>query len=80
MFHEATPHIFLLLFIQFYFTSTISIQLLKILIYYFLDILKIDNLWQFVKLTKLQLDNNIIEKIEGLDALVNLQWLGMLGN
>ena len=80
MFHKATPHIFLLLFIQFYFTSTISIQLLKILIYYFLDILKIDNLWQFVKLTKLQLDNNIIEKIEGLDALVNLQWLGMLGN
>lgn len=41
-----------------------------------LDILKIDNLWQFTSLTKLQLDNNIIEKIEGLNSLVNLVWLG----
>lgn len=40
------------------------------------DILKIDNLWEFVNLTKLQLDNNIIEKIEALDSLVNLVWLG----
>lgn len=40
------------------------------------DILKIDNLWSFVHLTKLQLDNNIIERIEGLDVLVNLEWLG----
>ena len=42
-----------------------------------LDILKIDNLWQMTVLTKLQLDNNLIEVIEGLDALVNLVWLGM---
>lgn len=41
-----------------------------------LDILKIDNLWQFANLTKLQLDNNIIEKIEALDSLVHLVWLG----
>ena len=40
------------------------------------DILKIDGLWEFVNLTKLQLDNNIIEKIEGIDMLVNLVWLG----
>ena len=40
------------------------------------DILKIDNLWCFTSLVKLQLDNNIIEKIEGLDILVNLIWLG----
>jgi len=40
------------------------------------DILKIDNLWCFTSLVKLQLDNNIIEKIEGLDILVNLVWLG----
>ena len=33
-----------------------------------------------VALTKLQLDNNLIEVIEGLDALVNLVWLGMLFN
>ena len=42
------------------------------------DILKIDNLWCFVNLVKLQLDNNIIEKIEGLDMLTNLVWLGKL--
>jgi len=40
------------------------------------DILKIDNLWCFTSLVKLQFDNNIIEKIEGLDILVNLIWLG----
>lgn len=41
------------------------------------DILKIDNLWSLVHLTKLQMDNNIIERIEGLDMLVNLEWLGI---
>lgn len=40
------------------------------------DILRIENLWQFSNLVKLQLDNNIIEKIEGLDTLVHLEWLG----
>lgn len=35
-----------------------------------------ENLWCVEKLTKLQLDNNIIEKIEGLESLVNLVWLG----
>ena len=44
----------------------------------YVDILKIDNLWCFTSLTKLQLDNNIIEKIEGLDMLVNLVWLGKI--
>ena len=32
------------------------------------------------KLTKLQLDNNIIMKIEGLDELVNLTWLDLSFN
>ena len=41
------------------------------------DILKIDNLWCFTNLVKLQLDNNIIEKVEGLDILVKLVWLGV---
>lgn len=41
------------------------------------NILKIDNLWCFKSLVKLQLDNNIIERIEGLDHLTNLVWLGM---
>ena len=42
------------------------------------DILRIENLWQFENITKLQLDNNVIEKIEGLENLVNLVWLGKL--
>lgn len=50
-----------------------------LMMYHFsLDILKIDNLWRFTIISKLQLDNNIIEKIEGLTALVNLKWLGKL--
>lgn len=44
------------------------------------NVLKIDNLWCFKSLTKLQLDNNIIERIEGLDHLVNLVWLGMIND
>ncbi|KAG8433350.1 hypothetical protein GDO86_017579 [Hymenochirus boettgeri] len=45
----------------------------------FKNILKIDNLWQFHSLTKLQLDNNIIETISGLETLVHLVWLGDKG-
>ena len=37
-----------------------------------------ENLWCVANLTKLQLDNNIIEKIEGLESLVNLVWLGKI--
>ena len=37
-----------------------------------IDIVEIDNLHGMEKLTKLQLDNNIITKIKGLDGLVNL--------
>ena len=40
------------------------------------DILQIDNLWCFTSLVRLQLDNNLIEKIENLSDLVNLTWLG----
>ena len=40
------------------------------------DIRHIENLWQFTNLRKLQLDNNIIDCIAGLDSLVNLEWLG----
>ena len=32
------------------------------------------------RLTKLQLDNNIIVKIQGLDGLVNLRWLDLSFN
>ena len=49
-----------------------------LVIYSITDILRIENLWQFTSLVKLQLDNNIIEKIEGLDTLKNLIWLGKL--
>ena len=35
-----------------------------------------ENLWLFNNLTKLQMDNNIIERIEGLETLTKLTWLG----
>ncbi|KAI8834562.1 hypothetical protein BJ741DRAFT_565416 [Chytriomyces cf. hyalinus JEL632] len=44
------------------------------------NILKIDNLCAFENLTKLQLDNNIIEKIENINFLVHLQWLDLSFN
>ena len=40
------------------------------------NILKIQNLDGLIRLEKLQLDNNLIERIENLDHLVNLKWLG----
>jgi hypothetical protein len=45
-------------------------------LFLFIDILKIDNLWIYENITKLQLDNNIIEKIENIHFMVNLEWLG----
>lgn len=44
------------------------------------DIVEICNLTGMEKLTKLQLDNNIIIKIQGLDELVNLKWLDLSFN
>jgi len=44
--------------------------------FFFADILKIYHLWHFTSLTKLQLNNNVIERIEGLENLTNLIWLG----
>jgi len=44
------------------------------------NILEIDNLLGMERLTKLQLDNNIITKITGLDTLVNLTWLDLSFN
>ena len=46
----------------------------------YLNIVEIDNLYGMEKLVKLQLDNNIIMKIQGLDTLVNLQWLDLSFN
>jgi hypothetical protein len=46
----------------------------------FANVFKIDNLSGFARITKLQLDNNIIEKIENLDHLVNLRWLDLSFN
>lgn len=43
---------------------------------YTADILRIGNLNEFIGLVKLKLDNNIIERIENLDKLVNLKILG----
>ena len=46
----------------------------------YLNIVEIDNLLGMEKLVKLQLDNNIIMKIKGLETLVNLQWLDLSFN
>eukprot|EP00051_Salpingoeca_urceolata_P027911 m.483927 g.483927 ORF g.483927 m.483927 type:complete len:531 (+) comp23120_c0_seq1:216-1808(+) len=46
----------------------------------FQKILRIDNLWSFTNLRKLQLDNNMIEQIENLDSLVHLEWLDLSFN
>lgn len=43
---------------------------------FFADVIKIDSLWEFTSLVKLYLNNNLIEKIEGLEYLRNLKWLG----
>lgn len=45
-----------------------------------LDIIEIDNLSSLDRLTKLQLDNNIICRIQNLDHLVNLKWLDLSFN
>ncbi|KAF3846426.1 hypothetical protein F7725_003504 [Dissostichus mawsoni] len=44
----------------------------------FTDILRIDHLWEFTSLARLNLNNNLIENIEGLDHLINLTWLGFI--
>ena len=46
------------------------------------DILRIDNLWQFTNLRRLQLDNNIIEEIpaKALTMLTQLEWLDLSFN
>ena len=50
-----------------------------VLFFFFLtDILKLEHLWEFTSLTKLQLNNNLIRKIEGLDNLTNITWLGKI--
>ncbi|XP_026464864.1 dynein regulatory complex subunit 3-like [Ctenocephalides felis] len=46
----------------------------------FLNILKIDHLWMFTSLTKLNLSNNIIEEIENIEMLVNLKELDLSFN
>ena len=45
-----------------------------------LNILKIENLWQFTSLTKLQMDSNMIEQIDGVSMLHNLVWLDLSFN
>lgn len=44
----------------------------------FTDILTIDHLWEFTSLARLDLNNNLIEKIRGLDRLTNLTWLSKM--
>jgi Leucine-rich repeat (LRR) protein len=53
---------------------------LQALSFSFKNILKIDNLQGLFALVKLQLDNNIIEKIENISHLTNLEWLDLSFN
>lgn len=50
--------------------------LVKFVPFFFADAIKIDSLWDFTSLVKLYMNNNLIEKIEGLQFLTNLKWLG----
>ena len=45
-----------------------------------LDIVEIDNLVGMEELVKLQLDNNIITQIQGLETLTKLKWLDLSFN
>lgn len=46
----------------------------------FLNILRIDHLWIMKSLTKLQLNNNYIEKLENLETLIHLKELDLSFN
>ncbi|KAJ8913216.1 hypothetical protein NQ315_016159 [Exocentrus adspersus] len=46
----------------------------------FNNILRIDHLWMMTALTKLQLNNNMIEKVENLETLVHLRELDLSFN
>jgi Leucine-rich repeat (LRR) protein len=52
------------------------------LLFHQTDILRLENLWQFSNLRRLQLDNNIIEEIpaEALASLTQLEWLDLSFN
>jgi Leucine-rich repeat (LRR) protein len=58
------------------FRSKFNLTIYRMVVFFSVDILRMENLWLFSNLTKLQMDNNIIERIEGLDTLQKLTWLG----
>ncbi|OQS01302.1 hypothetical protein ACHHYP_01377 [Achlya hypogyna] len=53
---------------------------LQVLSLSFKNIFKIDNLFTLRNLTKLQLDNNVIQEIEGIGHLTSLTWLDLSFN
>lgn len=60
--------------------ADINLQEVTELCLSFSNIYQIDNLRGFERIVKLQLDNNIIEKIDHLSHLVNLKWLDLSFN
>jgi hypothetical protein len=58
----------------------INLSVISELMLSFKNVFYIDNLRGFENLSKLQLDNNIIEEINNLDHLVNLKWLDLSFN
>lgn len=57
-----------------------SFEEVETLSFSFKNIMKIDNLRGLTNLTKLQLDNNIISKVENIAHLVHLKWLDLSFN
>ena len=47
---------------------------------FWIDIVEIDNLVGIETLVKLQLDNNIITRVQGLESLTQLRWLDLSFN
>mmetsp|Transcript_36740 Transcript_36740/g.114702 ORF Transcript_36740/g.114702 Transcript_36740/m.114702 type:complete len:470 (-) Transcript_36740:1828-3237(-) len=62
------------------FKQETALEDIQALTFSFQNILKIDNLHGLLSLVKLQLDNNIIEKIENISHLTNLEWLDLSFN
>ena len=58
--------------------ATMQFREIEHLAFSFKNILKIENLQGLDSLVKLQLDNNIIQKIEHLDHLVRTPYDGLL--
>ncbi|RHZ15559.1 hypothetical protein DYB31_006826, partial [Aphanomyces astaci] len=61
-------------------TDTVDFAALRVLSLSFKNVFKIDNLVTLKNLVKLQMDNNVIQEIEGISHLTSLTWLDLSFN